>query len=171
MKKSIVAIVAVVFLSISGLCAQRYKTALGGVLGMNNGVSLKHFFTENVAIQADLGFGIKYAPAKLGYGHSILMDCWDFQINPNVVYQADISGAFAGYIGAGISLGEVNDYYYNDCVGGLFGVNAILGVEYNFSQPISLGFDFRPGYGLFFSNYDNVSAFDWSLNLSIRYRF
>lgn len=87
-------------------------------------------------------------------GYGLVMNCWDFRLNPNLAYQGIISstdkGIFAGYTGGGMSLGEINSYAYNNCIGGVFGINALVGVEYAFNQsPISFGFDFRPGYGYF----------------------
>lgn len=166
--------IAVALLMLAGsISAQSYKTAIGGVVGMTNGVSAKHFFSDNVALQADLGFGIRYS-AFSSYGYSFTASYWDFHITPNVVYQKDFAsfggGALAFYAGGGLTLGETNNYTYNSCFGGIFGINAIGGLEYNFSQPVSLGFDFRPGYGLLFDLYGTLSVFDWSLNISVRYR-
>lgn len=38
-------------------------------------------------------------------------------------------------------------------------------------SPITFGLDFRPGYGLFFDSETAISAYDWGLNLSCRYKF
>lgn len=151
------------------LPAQKYTKAVGVVAGMTNGISYKQL-NNHIAFQADLGIGINYAP--IGYG--LAMDCWDFRLNPNLAYQAPITsgnqGTLAGFFGGGLSLGEVNSYLFNQCVGGVFGINAIAGVEYAFSHsPLTFGFDFRPGYGLYFDSSEGISAFEWRLNVSIRY--
>ena len=73
---------------------------------------------------------------------------------------------------------------------GKFGINAIAGVELALtSAPITIGLDFRPGYGLMFSGketeeedlgyYGKISAtssgtynfFDWTLAATVRYTF
>lgn len=151
------------------LPAQKYTKAIGAVAGMTNGISYKQL-NGHTAFQADLGIGINYAPIR--YGH---VDCWDFRLNPNLAYQEPLTsgkhGTLAGFLGGGLSIGEVNDYLYNRCIGGVFGINALAGVEYAFNQsPFIFGFDFRPGYGLYFNSSYNISAFEWRLNLSIRYR-
>jgi hypothetical protein len=152
--------------------AQEYNHSIGVTAGMLNGISYKGFVTEHFAVQTDLGIGINYAPIGLGY----VMNCWDFRVNPNMIFQGNIINggtgtlAFAG--GFGFSIGEVNDYYYNSLIGGRFGINALLGIEYiSYQSPITLGFDFRPGYGLFFDDYMLYHAFDWGLNISLRYKF
>ena len=142
---------------------------MGVIAGMTNGISYKHL-KNHTMFQTDLAIGINYAP--VGYG--LVMNCWDFRLNPNLAYQGIISstdkGLFAGYAGGGMSLGEINSYAYNNCIGGVFGINALIGVEYAFNQsPISFGLDFRPGYGLYFDSAYTISAFDWRLNISIRY--
>jgi hypothetical protein len=72
---------------------------------------------------------------------------------------------------------------------GKFGINAIAGVELALtSAPITIGLDFRPGYGLMFSGKEkdsketymgtvsasatrNYSFFDWTLAATVRYTF
>ena len=71
--------------------------------------------------------------------------------------------------GAGLTLGEINNYSSNACIGGKFGVNAIMGLEYQLPAPLTLGLDFRPGYGLFFDQDYNINAFDWKLVVALRY--
>lgn len=169
MKRLLSTLAALAIITMTAATAQPYKSTVGVTLGMTNAVSYKHFFNEHIAIQSDLGFGIRYAPFKTPLG-TFITDCWDFHINPNVVYQANIKGGLDFFGGLGLTIGEANEYYYNRCFAGIFGVNAIAGVEYNFSQPFGIAFDFRPGYGLFFGDEWSISTFDWSLNISFRYR-
>ena len=112
-------------------------------------------YTKAVGVVAGMTNGISYKQlndhiafqADLGIGinyapigYGLAMDCWDFRLN------------------------------FNQCVGGVFGINAIAGVEYAFSHsPLTFGFDFRPGYGLYFDSSEGISAFEWRLNVSIRY--
>lgn len=166
-------IAVVLFLMAGGVSAQK-RNEIGGIVGMTNGLSFKHFGTEKFASQTDFGVGIRYAPFS-AYGYAMVFNCWDFHLNQNFMYQTEVStypnGALDFYIGAGFTLGEVNDYGNNSCVGGILGLNVILGFEYLFENPVSFSFDFRPGYGLFFDYDSAYSAFDWTLNISLRYRF
>ena len=59
---------------------------------------------------------------------------------------------------------------------GKFGINAILGLEYKLDIPLTLQLDFRPGYGMLFTDEyfygpDVWNYFDWSLNAGVRYTF
>lgn len=166
--KKFLFVVALLATMTGAAVAQDYKNSIGVIAGMTNGVSYKHFVGNKLAIQADLGFGINYAPFSAGY-MSLIMNCWDFSINPNVVYQSTVTGNLSGYLGGGLTLGEVNNYGYNTCIGGKFGINAVMGLEYKLPAPLTLAFDFRPGYGLFFDSYEGISTFDWKLTLSLRY--
>lgn len=78
--------------------------------------------------------------------------------------------------------GDVKKWMTNEkdkeTIYGKFGVNAIVGLEMNFSNaPLALSFDFRPGYGLGFwskksnsTTYNNTfSFFDWSIAVGLRY--
>ena len=98
-----------------------------------------------------------------------------------------------------ISHNCVDKYWYIDryCTGMAFiwGLNGILGLELNLAIPMTIELDFRPGYGLFSFNewdecdgytYDyheglcdftvpihrtNESFFDWSVNVTVSYKF
>lgn len=85
------------------------------------------------------------------------------------MYQGNITGNLYAFGGAGLTLGEINNYSSNACIGGKFGVNAIMGLEYQLPAPLTLGLDFRPGYGLFFDQDYNINAFDWKLVVALRY--
>ena len=60
-----------------------------------------------------------------------------------------------------------------DGISGKFGINALAGAAYNFDGvPVVLALDFRPGYGLGFTeaNVPHSSFFDWKLAFAVRYR-
>ena len=94
----------------------------------------------------------------------------------------------------------VRDYYYAYVkryytgMPFIWGLNGILGLEINLCIPMTIELDFRPGYGLFSFNernkcnrydYDNAhycdftipihrtndSFFDWSVNVTVSYKF
>jgi len=55
---------------------------------------------------------------------------------------------------------------------GKFGINAVIGLAYEFEQaPVVLAFDFRPGYGMNFNDIATSHYFDWKLCLGVRYAF
>lgn len=92
---------------------------------------------------------------------------------------------------------ELDDEDYSNQLGGdfgKFGINAIAGVELALKgAPITLGIDFRPGYGVMFTGHDEdykkvqemaekyeyeysetapiYNFFDWSLAVTVRYTF
>ena len=129
-----------------------YEHSVGAVVGNFNGVSYKTFFGSNLAFQADLG-------VKLNIGY------WGMDVNPNLMYEQQFAKVnnFYWFVGGGASLG-IGNY-------GLFGLNAIGGLEYKFSIPLTLQLDFRPGFGLWFGHGGKGGYFDWGLNLSARYTF
>ncbi|MCQ2311378.1 MAG: hypothetical protein MJZ64_06490 [Paludibacteraceae bacterium] len=131
---------------------------------------------------------------------------YTFEANPNVLYQKEFytfdGGSLSWYTGGGLSLGLmgqlgkaqikgddedsewgsgkwITDEEGKETVYGKFGVNAVAGLELNFSNaPLALSFDFRPGYGLGFWNKkvddvkrsETINFFDWSIAVGLRYR-
>jgi hypothetical protein len=249
MKK--ILLLAVAALASLGAFAQNYEHSAGVVVGNLNGLSYKHFISNELAIQADLGFGIVSTSGTLvganketykedNYKSSNKTkyqstgDLWSFQIAPNFIWQKNIASMdwanLDFFVGGGISLGyakltnlkvkkgetisNINgnetktelkeksfedqeksdwDNFYEKAYG-KFGINAIAGVEFAFTgAPITVGVDFRPGYGLLFSgdiNKDNkeyakkfkeaggsykesttYNFFDWTLAATVRYTF
>jgi hypothetical protein len=164
MKKIIKVIIVGVLFVFAGFTAKAqapYTHGIGVVVGMMDGVTYKTFaFGDRLAFQVDL------AP-KINVRKN--WDFWSLDLNPNLMYQGKIaSTGLYWFAGGGLSLGYVFSEYFDY---GKFGVNAIAGLEYKFNIPLSLQFDFRPGYGLMFREHANDSYFDWSLNLSVRYTF
>lgn len=155
-----------------------YKHAVGIVAGGYNGISYKHFSSENVAFQLDLGIGLQatqgaaYADGyKTGHGK---LSFWDFDFNPNIMYQGSLYNDLYGYIGGGIS-GGFAESFNNTTMFGKLGANVLIGMEYKFSAPVTLGIDFRPGYACLLKGVEGVTVnyhiFDWKLNLAVRYTF
>jgi len=121
------------------------------------------------AIGVRAGYG-----GELSYQHSIGSNFAEFDLGwmANGVYLTGIydfilagDGAFNFYAGPGASLGY---YKYNSNNNYRFdaGLAAQVGIEYNFSAPVTLSFDWRPGF------YFVGSYFNWTpFALGIRYRF
>lgn len=171
MKKVI--LFAVALMTSAAMMAQGYTHSIGGTVGSLYGVSYKGFIFghENLALIADLGFGLTVSPVTATMTSEGVKETnrqkngntsfWTFEANPNVVYQAEISNGFSWFAGGGVSLGMAKYYagreegysytYTNAPLMGKFGVNAIGGAEYKFANvPLALSLDFRPGYGLGF---------------------
>jgi hypothetical protein len=160
MKKVISILLFSSLLSGIGYAQSPYKQSAGVIGGFTNGLSYKTFaIADNVALQTDLG-------VKLGI--SELRQFWGIEINPNIMYQHEISTSnLYWFLGVGASIGDV--FTNRNC--GKFGANVIGGIEYKFKSPLSLQLDYRPGYGLLFGKKLSESYFDWGLNLSFRYTF
>lgn len=158
MKKICVFAVAL-SLVVTSLAAD-YQKSVGLLVGNLTGFSYKHFITENLAIQSDLGIGILATAA--GVGVTVHMDgmsasdfaslkgytlsIYDFGINENVLYQQSIKGSNFSYVlGGGMSLGFASPYkmtydgYSNWMVGTekgnsepmfKYGINGYVGIEY-----------------------------------------
>lgn len=253
MKK--ILLLAVAALASLGAFAQDYTHSAGLVVGNLNGLSYKYFISDELAIQADLGFGIistsgSYASSnevsysKDGYSSiskekgtlNFKANLWAFQLAPNFIWQRNFASfdwaSLDFFVGGGITLGyaqltkatatsykgewcykfeygdykeeETDDYEWEETYTidedaypddfGKFGINAIAGVEMALKgAPITIGLDFRPGYGLLFTGHDddykehkkdveedggkykanafNYSFFDWTLAATVRYTF
>jgi hypothetical protein len=247
MKK--ILLLAVAALASLGAFAQNYEHSAGVVVGNLNGLSYKHFISDELAIQADLGFGIVSTSGSAVWSKKTSLsgneastktklqsqaNLWTFQIAPNFIWQKNIASMdwanLDFFVGGGISLGyakltslevkksesisdkngEVTKEKHGEeeykhqtedtwkefykMAYGKFGVNAMAGVEFAFTgAPITVGVDFRPGYGLLFTgdktdyekeyaksvkedggsykNSTTYSFFDWTLAATVRYTF
>jgi hypothetical protein len=138
--------------------AQDYDTGLGLRASVSPGISVKHFFTTNMA-----GEGI--LTVRWGGFNATGLAEWHLPV-------FDTEG-FYFYYGGGAHLGvwdSGRDYYSSTKQGTNFflGVDGIIGLEYDFFDiPLSIGLDWKPGM--------NVIAdfgFFWDdLALSFRYLF
>lgn len=153
---------------------------IGGIVGGLNGASYKYWFTEDFALQADLAVGLTKAPTKVS-GTSLSAGLWDFTINPNAEYHWGLPvDGLKIYAGGGVNFGmaQVMNVTISGStfsmpgadVTGKFGINAIGGVCYQLNSiPLVLAADFRPGYGLTFTDKAGNSFFDWKIAVSVRY--
>lgn len=176
MKKTKINILVAIFIVIATLSAQAqapYKHSIGVVTGNLNGVSYKTFLSDHLALQADLGY--KCIVTSGQHANNVFVQ--SFELNPNIMYEKNITKGLYLFGGGGISLGYSWMTYYDFWTGyyrydlGKFGINAIGGAEYKFNIPLTLQADFRPGYGLLFGNHNTWSYFDWALCASVRYTF
>ena len=174
MKKTInILIVALLMVTAISTEAQApYKHSIGVTAGTLEAVSYKTFFSNNFAFQADLGY--KYIVTAGHRAHNVAVQ--SLELNPNFMYEKNITKGLYLFGGGGLSLGyswsSYYDWYYSYRADfGKFGINAIAGIEYKFNIPLTLQFDFRPGYGLLFAQHSTWSYFDWNLCAGVRYTF
>ncbi|HAK80661.1 MAG TPA: hypothetical protein DCR35_04625 [Runella sp.] len=151
----IIALVATLSTAFSA-SAQDYRTAVGLRLGSTNGITIKHFTKRNVALEGIVstrwrGVGL----TGLIEGHTRFLG-----INRlNFIYGA----------GAHVYIwGEGNRGYAPYQRSSIAGLDAILGLEYNFREvPINIGIDWKPTLNF---SVDNGFWGDEAA-ISIRYTF
>ncbi len=174
MKKIFTLCIAVMaFVSVSA------QHEIGVVAGGLNGLSYKFWFSSNFAVQMDLAVGLTAAYGGAYFkGHRLgdngQMDMYDFTLNPNLAYHFDLPNSLKLYVGAGVNAGFMSDIKNTDPKGifGKAGANALFGMTYAFGgAPLSLSFDFRPGYGAGFTDdkSPHMHFFDWKLAVALRY--
>ena len=152
---------------------------IGVIVGGLNGLSHKYWFSDNVAVQTDLAVGLTvaycgvyYKGTKLGEGAN---SQYDFTLNPNLAYHFDMSHSLKLYLGGGLNIGMASDLKNTNpnFITGKAGANALVGLSCDFrSVPLVMAFDFRPGYGIAFTDEKSghTHFFDWKLGLALRYR-
>jgi len=150
MKKILVLCVLVFSLSANKSSAQDYTSALGVKFWDGGGISFKHFFSEQNALEL-IGF------------------FWSRGMRITGLYEihGDISGAtgLRWYIGPGAHVGFYNDRYGG---GSFVGVDGVIGLDYTFSgAPINLALDWQPSIE-FASNRGFTGS--WA-GFAIRYTF
>lgn len=167
----IVALVATTMVSM----AQKHE--IGGVVGGLNGLSYKYWVSANTAIQADLAVGLSAVPYGVYYKGtggtvSTTMSMYDFTLNPNLLYHFPMTEHLKLYVGGGVNFGLMSEIHNTATNGimGKFGLNANCGLAFDY-QRLVFAFDFRPGYGLGFTdaNAAHLSFFDWKLGFAVRY--
>ncbi|MBQ7551235.1 MAG: hypothetical protein IJT04_06890 [Bacteroidales bacterium] len=128
-----------------------YKHSLGIIGGNITGFSYKTFVKDHFAIELDLAACQVFVYFDKFYmGIPVL--------NLNFLYQGQFTKGLYGIAGGGGNIGF--DIINNDV---WWGLCTLFGLEYVFEKPVSIQFDFRPGFG--------QMDFAWALCLSVRYVF
>ncbi|MCR4964769.1 MAG: PorT family protein [Bacteroidales bacterium] len=176
-RKSLIVVLLLMSVLGSAWAQAPYKHSIGVTAGNLNALSYKTFFGSHLGLQLDLGYKYIYTDGENLSGVHIS----SLELNPNLMYEGHFTKGLYGFIGGGVSLGYRWNYWGSASMwdygisyrqdNGKFGVNAIAGLEYKFSIPLTLQLDFRPGYGLLFDDSWDWSYFDWGVNLGIRYTF
>ena len=151
----------------------------GVVIGGFNGLSYKRIVSEKFAIQTDLGVGFQRSIVDiLGDSelYSMQGDWFDFVLNPNFLYNKELSHGIYAFVGGGASVGLAQGLYAspNPITFGKFGLNAMIGAGYKLADlPLTFALDFRPGYAMLLNVKTEtlLSIFDWHLAASVRYCF
>ncbi|QGY45531.1 hypothetical protein GM418_18195 [Maribellus comscasis] len=119
--------------------AQDYSTGIGIRGGPSNGLTIKHFITDNAALEGILasrweGFNV----TGLYEIHAVAFD------TPRLNWYY----GFGGHIG--FWDGSKNDYWFDDSDNyTVVGIDGILGIEYNIeSIPFNISLDWKPGINL-----------------------
>lgn len=119
-----VLLLAVAAVAALSMFAQDYKHSAGLVVGSLDGLSYKYFISDELAIQADLGFQLGATSGNLFTSSSYAKDeykneskfnlgtdanFWSFQLAPNFVWQKNITSfdwaSLDFFVGGGISIG------------------------------------------------------------------
>jgi hypothetical protein len=158
MKRVFVLLIALTMLNITISNAQSsssnsstYTTALG-VKFYPTGVTLKHFISENHALEG------------LGYFYN-----YGFRITGLYEIYGDINNArgLRWYIGPGAHVGFYNTKYGG---GSSAGVDGVLGLDYKVTNaPLNLSLDWQPSFE-FGDNFNNGFSGGWG-GFGIRYTF
>lgn len=133
-----------------------YRTAIGVKVWDGGGLSVKHFVTDNNAIE-----GIAYIWNK------------GFRLTGLYEIHGDIGGApgLKWYVGPGAHIGFYDgnkDNYPNDDQYTAFGIDGVLGLDFKFNKaPINLSIDWQPS----FEFGDNSGFYGGWGGLGIRYAF
>lgn len=139
-KRISVLLVAIALLVAGTASAQNYKTALGVRLSssqamVNNSISLKHFLSENKAVEALFSFG---DPLALGALYE--------------VHKPFASEGLSWFYGGGGYIGFVktfNPTKNRNETDANFGAMGVLGLDYKFANiPLNLSLDWKPELNL-----------------------
>jgi len=169
-------IMSLVLVAMMGISAMAQQHEIGAIVGGLNGLSYKYWFNDNVAVQADLAVGLTAAPmwgqTAAGTAPAGTIGIFDVTLNPNLAYHFPLTRRMFLYTGGGVGLGMMSLIKNPNNITGKFGVNALCGIEFQAKNaPVAVAFDFRPGYGLGFtdSSINFLHFFDWKLGLAVRY--
>ncbi len=140
--------------------AQNYKTGLGARLGFFNGITVKHFLSQNNALE-----GI----ASFRWDGFVITGLYEWQKGisgaPGLDYELGLGAHVGAFNGHNLDWGNNDPFDDNITV---VGVDLLAGLEYTFAEaPINLALDWKPAFN--FGDYHRW----WGdgLALSIRYAF
>ncbi len=138
MKKQLL-IIVILFGSITLSFGQDYENAIGLRGGLYNGVTFKHFLGESSAVEAML------FTRWNGFAVSAL-----YEIHSYTAFDVPRLNWYYGIGGhVGLFDGTYVSWLDNTVATMVIGVDAILGIEYNFEEiPINISLDYKPAFNL-----------------------
>jgi len=155
MKRTLITLV-VIFLTVSFINAQEYRTGIGVRAGNFSGLTIKHFNSQRTAVEGLITTRWQGFQATLLYEvHNRAFDVdhlnWYYGVGAHVGF----------YNGSHTYWGNYGRAYT------IFGIDGILGIEYSFDEiPVNIGIDWKPVLNLIgYSGFWSEGAF------SIRYIF
>jgi hypothetical protein len=141
MKKIIIGLFFLLFISAASVNAQDYNTGIGLRGGPFNGLTIKHFLSSNTAVEGVLstqwsGWMISGTWEK----HATAFDTeglkWFYGLGGQIGFWNNSNTNFPGY-----------DATHNTST--LLGFHGALGLEYTFNEiPFSIGADWKPAFNL-----------------------
>ena len=151
--KKLIALVAVILLTVSSAFAEIYPHALGLRFGGGDGfgteISYQHGLSSTTRLEADLGFFNSPSENRMRIT-GIHQWVWDIQ------------GGLSWYAGVGGGLGHASkDNGGNEFI---LDIDGNIGIEYQFDVPLQISLDLRPTFGTSQFSGTNVG-------LSLRYTF
>jgi len=137
MKKII--LVLIVIAAATGLFGMDYGTGVGVRGGLSNGLTVKHFIGETIAIE-----GI-FASRWGGFNITGL-----YEIHKASAFDVEHLNWYYG-LGAHVGFWSGKDVGWADDEDDytVIGIDGIIGIEYNFQElPINIGLDWKPAFNL-----------------------
>jgi len=147
-------IVLTFFLAFGLLAANaQYKHSLGIALGSPSGITYKTFLSDNKALDFTLGISGNY-----------------FTVSGLYEIHAPIQDNLQWYYGPGAHIGSWSGNDYGS--GGFFGIDGVIGIEFNPDIPFAFSLDLRPGINLIGNEYNGThNWFFWQSQFGIKYVF
>ena len=138
MKKLFLLLLTVVLIGSFTVNAQDYKTGIGLRGGLANGLTIKHFISNNAAVEGI--FSSRWQGFNITGLYEIHKQAFNIE-RLNWYYGA---GAHVGFWdGGNVSWADDNASYT------VIGVDGILGIEYNFKElPVNLSLDWKPALNI-----------------------
>ena len=172
--KKIFALCVVALEALSVSAAAPYKNSIGIVAGSGIGLQYKAMVTEHFTIIEEFGYLGSYCAAG---ANGFRVATFGATNDLVLAYQADAAEGqgidLDWFIGGQVKAGYID---FGGAAGGQIGFGAAAGIDAKMKNaPIAFSFDFRPGYGcILWGGGGNVAAahaFDWTINLGVRYAF
>jgi hypothetical protein len=137
MKKSLISLF--VIFCVATLCyANDYSNAIGLRGGFYNGITVKHFIKDNVAVEGIL------ASRWRGFEITGLYEIHKPAFDTERLHWYYGGGAHIGFWnGNYVNWGTTNTSYV------VVGIDGILGIEYNFAEfPVNISLDWKPAFNI-----------------------